>query len=406
MGEATRARAEELDAADPLARFKNRFVVDDPELTYLDGNSLGRLLHSTRARLQRVIDHEWGEDLIRSWDHWVDLPTQVGERIGRIVGARPGDVVVADSTTVNFYKLAVAALDARPNRSVILTDVDNFPTDRYVLEGLASSRGAEICWVEADPVEGPQAADIEAALDDDVALVTLSHVGYRSGAVADLPAITRLAHDFGALTLWDLSHSAGSVEVGLDEHDADLAVGCTYKYLNGGPGAPAFLYVRDAIRREVMQPIWGWMGQHDLFEMGPRYEPESDIRAFLAGSPNVLGLSAVDEGAAIIEEATLPALVEKGSALTSFAIELHDERLAPLGFSVGTPRDPRKRGSHVAFRHRDARDLCAALIKRKVIPDFRTPDSIRLGLAPLTTSFVDVWTAIDVLVTVAGGGTA
>ena len=401
---ATRSHAEALDAADPLARFREHFVVADPDLVYLDGNSLGRLSHRTRQRLLRVIDGEWGTELIRSWSSgWMDLSTAVGDRIGRIVGANPGDVVVADSTTVNFYKLAVAALDARPGRSVVVTDVDNFPTDRYVLEGLARARGVTIRWIETDPIEGPQPADIERMLGDDVALVTLSHVGYRSGAIADLAAITALAHDAGALTLWDLSHSVGSVEVALENGRADLAVGCTYKYLNGGPGAPAFLYVRGAIRPEIVQPIWGWIGQRDLFAMGPKYEPEPNMRAFLAGTPNVLGLNAVDEGAAIIEEAGLARLVAKGAALTSYAIELHDELLAPLGFSVGTPRDPRRRGSHVALRHVDAEKLCAALAERGVLPDFRRPDSIRVGLAPLTTRFVDVWQAITVLAELAGG---
>ena len=399
-----RSHAEALDAADPLARFREHFVVADPDLVYLDGNSLGRLSHRTRQRLLRVIDGEWGTELIRSWSSgWMDLSTAVGDRIGRIVGANPGDVVVADSTTVNFYKLAVAALDARPGRSVVVTDVDNFPTDRYVLEGLARARGVTIRWIETDPIEGPQPADIERMLGDDVALVTLSHVGYRSGAIADLAAITALAHDAGALTLWDLSHSVGSVEVALENGRADLAVGCTYKYLNGGPGAPAFLYVRGAIRPEIVQPIWGWIGQRDLFAMGPKYEPEPNMRAFLAGTPNVLGLNAVDEGAAIIEEAGLARLVAKGAALTSYAIELHDELLAPLGFSVGTPRDPRRRGSHVALRHVDAEKLCAALVERGVLPDFRRPDSIRVGLAPLTTRFVDVWQAITVLDELAGG---
>lgn len=393
----TRARAEELDATDPLASFRERFVIVDPDLVYLDGNSLGRLARRTRERLVDVIDREWGEGLIRSWDQWVDLPTTVGDRIGRVVGARPGDVVVADSTTVNFFKLAVAALDAQPGRTTIVTDRDNFPTDRYVIEGLASARGLSIRWIEANPVEGPQPDDVARALDHDVALVTLSHVAYRSGAVADLPAISALAHDAGALTLWDLSHSAGSVEVGLDAGGADLAVGCTYKYLNGGPGSPAFLYVRPEHRSQLRQPIWGWFSQHDPFAMGPSYDPEPDIRAFLGGTPNVLGLIAVDEGVALIEEAGLPALVAKGGGLTGFAIELHDELLAPLGFSVGTPRDARRRGSHVALRHPNAEELCSALIGRGVIPDFRTPDSIRLGLAPLTTSFNDVWRAFVTL---------
>jgi kynureninase len=253
-----------------------------------------------------------------------------------------------------------------------------------------TARDLEIRWLDPDPVDGPQPAEVAAVLDDDVALVTLSHVNYRSAAIADLPAITRLAHDAGALVLWDLSHSGGSVPVGLRAHEVDLAAGCTYKYLNGGPGAPAYIYVRREIQAALRQPIWGWMGQRDLFAMAQGYDPQPDIRRYLAGTPGILALAAADVGISLSAEAGVDALRAKGIALTEYAIALHDARLAPLGCSVGSPRDPRRRGAHLAVRHPDAKRLTAELIRRKVIPDFREPDSIRLGFSPLTTSFLDV----------------
>ena len=278
---ASRAYAEALDAADPLGDLPDRFVVADPELLYLDGNSLGRLPVATKARLAEVVDLEWGSGLIRSWESWIDLPMRCGDLIARsLLGAEPGEVVVADSTSVNLYKLAVAALDARPGRDVVVTDDDNFPTDRYIVEGLAAQRGLELRMLESDPVYGPDLDRLSAAIDGRTALVTLSHVGYRSAAVADMAAITALAHDAGALVLWDLCHSAGSIPVELTAAGADLAVGCTYKYLNAGPGAPAFLYVRRSLQESLRQPIWGWFGQRDQFAMGPGYDPQPDIRRF------------------------------------------------------------------------------------------------------------------------------
>lgn len=390
-----RAHADELDARDPLAGFRLRFVIDDPELVYLDGNSLGRLPIESALRLDQVVRQEWGNGLVRSWDHWIDLPARVGDRIATtLLGAESGEVVVADSTTVNFYKLVVAALDARPGRSVIVTDVDNFPTDRYVLEGVAATRGATVRWLEADAVNGPQPDDVAGLLGDDVALVTFSHVAYRSGARADMAAITAAAHGVGALTLWDLSHSAGSVSVALGECEVDLAVGCTYKYLNGGPGSPAWLFVRTALQNELAQPIWGWFGQRDQFAMTAAYEAERGIRAFLSGTPSVLALAAIDGGVALLAEAGIEAVATKGRALTEYAIALYDAWLADLGFLLGTPRRSDQRGAHVAIRRADADVLCRALIGVGVVPDFRTPDAIRLGLAPLTTRFVDVWRGV------------
>ena len=392
-----RSYAEKLDADDDLAGFIDRFVIDDPDLIYLDGNSLGRLPRATRQRLARAVDEEWGRDLIRSWDHWIDLPTRVGDLIAdAIVGAQPGEVTVSDSTTVNFYKLATAALNARPGRDVIITDDDNFPTDRYVIQGLAAARGSTVRMVRSDPVHGPSHDDLAAAIDQNTALVTISHVAYRSGALADMAKITRLTHERGALVLWDLSHSAGSVPVELSATGADLAVGCTYKYLNAGPGSPAFLYVRRDLHEALRQPIWGWFGQRDMFAMGPAYDPEPDIRRFMAGTPPILGVYAVQEGTRLLAEAGMHRVRAKGTALTSYLIDLADAWLTPLGFSVATPRDPERRGAHVSLRHEQAWPICEAYIDRaRVIPDFRSPDRLRLGPAPLTTRFIDVWEALS-----------
>lgn len=380
-----------LDAADPLAAFRGRFVVTDPDLVYLDGNSLGRLPASTAARLREVVEGEWGGELIRGWGHWLELPRSVGDLIGvELLGARPGEVVVADSTTVNLYRLAAAALDARPGRGTIVASPDEFPTDRYVLEGIAAARGVAIRWLEHDPVEGPTPAALEATLDDDVALVTLSHVNYRSAAIADIGALTALAHAAGALTLWDLSHSAGAVPVGLEATGADLAVGCTYKYLDGGPGAPAYLYVREALQDRLRGPIWGWLGRRDPFTMAAGYEPAPGIAGWVAGTPGVLALVAVEEGVRLVAEAGIEAIRAKGIALTEYAVALHDAWLAPLGCSLGSPRDGTRRGAHVSIRHPDAARLCERLIADGIVPDFRTPDSVRLGFSPLSTSFADV----------------
>jgi kynureninase len=388
-----------LDAADPLASFRRRFVVPDPDLLYLDGNSLGRPPLAALERLARVAAEEWAGELIRGWEHWLDEPLRVGDLLGtEIVGARPGEVAICDSTTVDFYRLASAALDARPGRRVIVTDRANFPTDRYVLEGLARDRDREIAWLDPDPIHGPTLDDVSAALDahpDDVALVTLTHVNYRSAAVADLPGITARAHAAGALVLWDLSHSAGSVPVGLEEHGVDLAVGCTYKYLCGGPGAPAYLYIRAELQETLRNPIQGWFGQADQFEMGQGFRPRPGIAGWLTGTPGILGLAAAEEGIRVVAEAGIDRIRAKGIALTEYAIALHDAWLAPIGFTLGSPRDPAHRGAHVSIRRPDARDLTRRMIAAGVIPDFRAPDSIRLGLSPLTTSFTDVHRAME-----------
>jgi kynureninase len=321
----------------------------------------------------------------------------VGDRIGELLGAAPGQVVVGDSTSVSLYKLARAALDLRPGRTEIVTDVNNFPTDRYVLEGIARERGLELVWMASDPAGGPTPEAVEELVGPQTALVSFSHVSYRSAFIADMAAITERVHDAGALMAWDLCHSVGSVPVALDDDGADFAVGCTYKYLNAGPGSPAFMYVRKELLPEMGQPIWGWIGRRDPFEMAPGYEAAADIRRLLSGSPPVLGLMSVEEGVKVVARAGIEAIRAKGIALTEFAIALVDERLAEFGVSVASPRDSARRGAHVAIAHPDARALCARLIERGVIPDFRGPDVIRLGLSPLVTRFVDVWDGVEVL---------
>jgi kynureninase len=392
-----RARAQRLDAEDPLALLRDRFLLPEPPLVYLDGNSLGMLPLDAVRRAQQVLSEEWGRGLIRSWADWLPLPGRVGDLIGRhFLGAAPGQVVVADSTSVNLYKLAVAALDARPERRVIVSDLHNFPTDRYVLEGLATARGLELRLLGFDELEGPTAERVAEAVDDRSALVSLSHVDYRSAAVADMAAINEVVHRAGALVLWDLSHAVGTVPVDLDAAGTDLAVGCTYKYLNGGPGAPAFLYVRREHQAALRQPIWGWFGQRDQFGMGPAYDPVADVTRFQVGTPPVLGIAVAEQGARLLAEAGIDRLHAKGMALTGLLVDLADAWLAPLGFRVASPRDPARRGGHVALAHPAAAQLCDALAtKADVIVDFRAPDRLRFGLAPITTRFVDVWDALD-----------
>ncbi|HUS62550.1 MAG TPA: kynureninase [Acidimicrobiales bacterium] len=400
-----RAVFESLDASDELAAFRDRFAIAGDGVVYVDGNSLGRLPLGVSARVAEVVEGEWGRGLVRSWSGWIDLAQDIGERIGlHLIGARQGEVVVSDSTTVNLFKLATAALDARPGRAVIVTDRDNFPSDRYVFEGLVAARGLSLRWIDGDPVEGPRLDDIRAALDDDVALVSLSHVGYRNGAIADMPAITAAAHDAGALTLWDLSHSVGSVPVDLEAAGSDLAVGCTYKYLNGGPGAPAFLYVRRSLQDELRQPIWGWFGQREQFAMGALYDPAPGIGRFLVGTPPVIALAAAGVGVDLAVEAGIDRLRAKAMRATALMLDLFDAWLAPLGFTLATPRLPHLRASHVSVSHPDAWPIVQAMIERGVVPDFREPDVIRLGFAPIYTRFTDTWDAMRAIAEIVEAG--
>ncbi len=390
-----RTAIEALDAADPLRRLRDEFVIDD-DAVYLDGNSLGRLPRVTAARVARAVEDEWGRELVGGWDHWIDLPGAVGDDLGRhFLGAATGQVLVADSTTVNLYKLAAAALDANPDRTTVVTDEDNFPTDRYVLAGLAQQRGVDLRLISTDPVHGADVDALQAAVDDTTALVCLSLVAFKSAALADMRAVNDIAHAYGALTLWDLSHAAGAVPIALDVDDADLAVGCTYKYLNAGPGAPAYLYVRRE-HRELRSPIWGWFAQRDQFAMGPVHEPVDGIGRFATGTPPVPGLIAVREGVRLLASAGIGPLREKSVALTDLLIERVDERLTGLGFAVATPRDPARRGGHVALAHPEASLIGPAVrTSARVVADVRPPDRLRLGPAAAYTRFVDVWDAIE-----------
>ena len=385
-----RTDAEALDAADPLAGFRDEFVVADEGLVYFDGNSLGRLPRRTADRLAAVVADGWGAGLVRSWSEWLGLPGRVGDRLAAAaLGAAGGQVVVGDSTTVNLYKLAAAALDHRPERRAVVCDPGDFPTDRYVMAGMAQARGLEIRPV----APGGRPASV---LDGDVALAMFSMVDYRSGEIADVPTITEAAHRVGALTLWDLSHAAGAVDVHLDAWGVDLATGCSYKYLNGGPGAPAWLYVREALHEQLLPPVWGWFGQRDQFAMGAAFEPAPGIRRWVSGTPAVLGLVALDEALAVLERAGIGRVRTKAVALTTVAVDLADAWLAPLGFTLASPADARRRGSHIALRHPEARRLSRALREEAAtVPDFRPPDLLRVGLSPLTTRFTEVWDGFD-----------
>jgi len=396
----SRAAAEALDAADPLAGFRSRFAGADDDgpdrLLYLDGNSLGRMPLATPAAVTRVVEQEWARGLVGSWSQWIGAATRLGDELGAgVLGAGPGQVLVSDSTTVNLYKLLAAGAAARPGRDVLVCTVDDFPTDRYVVAGVAAARGMTVREIDAHVDEGMDLAQLAAALDERVAVVVLSLVGYRSGALADVAEVTRLVHEAGALLLWDLSHAVGAVQVDLDATGADLAVGCTYKYLNGGPGAPAFLYVRRDLQEELRSPIQGWFGQRDQFEMGPVYEPADGIERFGVGTPPVIGMAAVEVGAGVVAEAGIGALAAKGRAMTGLVVALGDEWLVPAGVALASPREAVRRGSHVTFAHPQAWQLTQALVDRSVVPDFRTPDRVRLGPAPLYTRFVDVWDAMD-----------
>ena len=383
-----RVAAEALDAADPLAEWVDAFVSERNAEIYFDGNSLGRLPLRTRARLESAVT-EWGVDLVRGWGAWIDLPTEVGDRIGRaVLGADPGQTVVSDSTTVNLFKLAGAAIAAGRPRSTIVTDAANFPTDRYVLAGLAATHQLDLRFI--DRVDRHAVDEI---LDESVALVALSHVDYRTGAIADVAEITAAVHRHGGLVLWDLSHSAGALEIELDAWDVDLAVGCSYKYLNGGPGAPAWLYVNRRHHEVLAPPIWGWFAQADQFAMGQEFRPHAGVRRWLTGTPPVLGIAAVDESVAMIEEAGITAIRAKGSALTAYAETLTAAWLEPVGFDCPQLT---ARGSHLALIHPEAyRISCALIAEAGVIADFREPDILRIGLSPLTTRFVDVWDGFD-----------
>jgi kynureninase len=395
--QSSRAEAELLDRDDPIAYLRDRFVIDDPDLLYLDGNSLGRLPAKTAEYLAEFVRDGWGRGLVRSWNEWIDWSRSLGDRLAEhVLGAGPGEVVVSDSTTVNHYKLAWGALDLAPHRHALVVDADDFPTNRYVAQGLARDRGLELRSIESDVDEGLDLDRLAAVLDEDVALVVLSHVAYRSGALADMAAVNELARSAGALVLWDLSHAAGAVSVRLAADGADLAVGCTYKYLNGGPGSPAFLYVRRGLQERLRQPVQGWFGQRDQFAMGQEYVPADKIERYLTGTPPMLSTAALVPAFDLIEEAGVDRLRAKGRLLGELTVELASRWLEPLGFRLASPADPGRRGSHVSLWHPDAWRICRALAEdAAVICDYREPDRIRVGPSPAYNRFTDVWDALD-----------
>jgi kynureninase len=392
----TREEAAEADQADPLAAYRDFFLVGSAGPIYLDGNSLGRQPRASATAISALLE-EWAHDLVGGWDRWADLPAEVGDRVGSLIGAAPGQVIVSDSTTVNLYKLVAAAADAAPERAAIVGDANDFPTVRYVLQGVAARDGRGLRLIESDPVEGIGAPALEGALaGGDVGLVCLSAVNYRSGAVEDMAELNRITHNAGALSLWDLSHAAGAVPVDLDGSGADLAVGCGYKYLNGGPGAPSFLYARAGLQTALRQPVWGWWGQQDQFAMGAAYDPVPGMARFLAGTPAVLGVVALDAGIAPLLAAGLPALWAKTRRLVSLLAQRAMELLVPLGATVASPSDPARRGGHFAVSHPDAWAAARLLIDRGlVVPDFRPPNVLRLAPVALYTSYVEVWDAAE-----------
>ncbi|HET6521106.1 MAG TPA: kynureninase [Geminicoccaceae bacterium] len=392
MSGLTRDEVAARDADDPLAPFRDRFLLPDG-LIYLDGNSLGPVPKATVAAVARTVEVEWGRDLIAAWNKhgWIDLQLRVGEAIGRLIGAQPGEVVVADSTSVNLFKLLAAALRLRPGRRAVVSERGNFPTDLYIVQGLGGLLGGrlELRLVEAD--------GIEAALDGGVAALMLTHVDYRTGRVHDMARLTEAAHAAGALALWDLAHSAGALPLDLAGCGADLAVGCGYKYLNGGPGAPAFLYVAERLQGEARQPLAGWFGHARPFAFDPEYRPAAGITRFQCGTPPVLSLRALEAGVGLAAEADLRLVRAKSVALTDLFIRLVERECGGHGFALASPREGAVRGSQVSLRHPEGYPIVQALIRRGVVGDFRSPDILRFGFAPLYVRYGDVWDAVATL---------
>ena len=393
-----RTAALELDAQDPLREFKNRFVITDPDTCYLDGNSLGRLPHATVKAINDFLTQEWGPEVVAGWGHWVDEAQSVGDLIGRsALGAGPGQVLACDTTSVNFYQLASAAIRARPDRKTIIIDAANFPTDRYIMQGLADQLGLKLITIDN---EDPTISDHELItpeilkkyMSDDVALVSLEVVQYRSGARQDIKVINDLVKSYGALMLWDAAHAVGSVVMDFDSNGVELAVGCTYKYGNSGPGAPAWLYVSKQMQNELRVPIQGWFAQRDQFAMGPTFERDESIRGFQIASPSLMGLRCIKTSFEMIEEAGITQIEKKAAQGTAMMIELYEQWLAPLGFTLNTPRNHNQRGGHISLVHPEAEKIAIALRKfANVIPDYRVPNSIRVAISPLATSYVEVY---------------
>jgi kynureninase len=409
-GDATlRATAEKLDASDSLARFRERFVVTDPDVCYLDGNSLGRLPTATVAAVDAFLADEWGHEVVDGWSHWVDEAGRVGDVLAAAtLGTGAGQTLVCDTTSVNLYQLLGAVIAANPTRKTIVVDASNFPTDRYIVQGLADQHGLTVVTLNNDGTGGPGAVDIanenerltpealEPFLTEDVAVLTLQAIHYRSGSRPDIKGITDLARSKGILVVWDCAHAVGSIALDFDANGVDLAVGCTYKYGNSGPGAPAWLFVRKELQSVLRPPIQGWFAQEDQFAMGPFFEPTDTIRRFQIASPSIMGLRAVHTAFEMIGEAGIDAIENKAAVGTELMIRLCDEWLEPLGFRLGTPREADQRGGHITIHHKDARQIALAMRKvSKVVPDFRMPDGIRIAMAPLPTSYVEVWDGFD-----------
>ena len=404
-----RATAERLEADDRLAHYKSQFIITDPTMCYLDGNSLGRLPRATVGAINDYMIREWGNELVDGWSHWIDEAQPTGDLLGRAtLGAAAGQVLVCDTTSVNFYQLCVAAIKARPGRSTVIIDAANFPTDRYILAGIAEQFGLNLITLNNDGMGGPGSVDVDADcemitpeilerfMNDDVALVTLQVIHYRSGARPDVKGITDLVRRHGGLVVWDASHAAGAIDLRFDEWGVDLAVGCTYKYGNSGPGSPAWLYVRKALQTQLGTAIQGWFANHDQFAMGPYFEATDSIRRFQIASPSIMGLRAVETSYNMIAEAGMTAISQKAAVGTEFMLDLFDAWLAPLGFTLITPRNHWQRGGHITVAHPHAKQIAAGMRKfSNVIPDYRVPDSIRLAIAPLPTSYTEVWDGLD-----------
>jgi len=394
--------ARSLDASDPLAEFRDRFVIADPDQCYLDGNSLGRLPKATAEAIQRMTVEEWGGELVTGWGHWIDMAQRVGDHLGTaVLGAAPDQVLVTDTTSVNLYRLALAAIKDRPGRSTIVVDEANFPTDRYILQGIASDLGMRLVTI---PNESPDVAEFERVtpevlstyMNDDVALVCLQVINYRSGARQEVPALTDVARRHGAYLLWDASHAVGALDLKFDDWGVDLAVGCTYKYCNSGPGSPAWLYIRKELQPDLATPIDGWFGQRDQFTMGPNFERAAGMRGFQIASPSIVGLTAVDSSMSIIEEADMAAIETRCAPGTTFMVDLFEQWLEPLGFGLETPREAHQRGGHLSLTHEHADRISIAMRQfANVIPDYRKPHTIRVAVAPLYTSYEEMFIGFE-----------
>ena len=388
-----------MDASDPLGDYRNKFFIADQGLCYLDGNSLGRLPRATIDALAQVTVDGWGTQLVTGWENWIDMAQRVGDRFGEVaLGAAPGQVLVTDTTSVNLYRLAIAAIRDRPGRTTIVVDEANFPTDRYVFQGIARDLGLKLVTI---PTEDPSVATAERVtpellaqyLDDQVALVCLQVINYRSGARQDVPRLTQLVHDKGAHILWDASHAVGALDLQFDLWDVQLAVGCTYKYCNSGPGAPAWMYINSRIQQSLSTPIDGWFGQRDQFAMGPEFDRAPGMRGFQIASPSISALTCVNSSIDIIGQAGMAAIEEKCARGTELMIELFDDWLAPLGFTLETPRESSMRGGHLSLAHPEAARIARALREfSNVIPDFRQPQSIRVAISPLYNTYAEIYT--------------